>query len=100
VCRGIRCRQQHRSATIRQRNGDRGGDGGLADATLAHDHHQAVITGREFFDDGGERRNRRQLDTLRARLRTSWFLTRFAQEGAHQRQTHDVEGPHGHIDTP
>ena len=80
VRRRVGGREKDRPATIGQRNGDRGGDGRLADPTLAHDHDQPVITFRKFLNDRGERRNRWHLDALRAWLWTSMFLTpRFTQ---------------------
>jgi len=101
VRRRIGCCQEDRSSAIRQRGGDGGGDGRLADAALAHDHHQPMVAIRKFLNDRGERRNRWRLGALRAWLCTSMFFTfRFAQERAHHRHTNDVEAAHGHIDTP
>jgi len=51
---GIRRRQVHGQATLGQGDGDRGGDGGLADAALAHDHDHGVALVGEVVNQRGE----------------------------------------------
>ena len=54
VRRRIGGRQMHLVPALRQRDGDGGSDGGLADAALAHGHDDAVAGCCQFVDQGAK----------------------------------------------
>ena len=56
VCGGVGRAQMHLESALGERNRDRGGDGALADASLAHAQDQPVVIGGKAVDQVGQRR--------------------------------------------